>query len=101
MTSPLKEAVGRAIALRSPFLASIFLNDCPDAVSNYPADEIQQQNRYWRRQLEALEDVDTTAIREYLVDGHECGLGEWMRLFHIGLLPAIIAFSLPRSSAHA
>jgi len=101
MSSPLKEAVARAIALRNPDQASLFLSECPEAPANASSvEEINGQNRYWRQQLEALETVDTTTLREYLVDGHQCGIGEWMRLFHTGILPAIVAFALPRSRQH-
>lgn len=64
--------------------------------SGYANDPVPQQiqylNRYWRRQLAAL-NVDTISAREALID--DCAYNEWQSLFIRHVLPLIIKHNLP------
>lgn len=102
MSTTLRQAVSNAIAAHSPELAAIYDKTCPvSAVEDDAAQQIHNQNLYWRRELESLDDVDTIELREYLVDECAGGMAEWLRLFHTGILPACLAYALPRSPYHA
>lgn len=101
MSTTLKEAVGNAIALRNQTLALTYNALCPDPTDHCTEhDQIRSQNHFWREQLEALDGIDTTGLREYLVDECAGGVAEWLRLFHTGILPACVSLALPRSYAH-
>jgi hypothetical protein len=98
MSTTLKEAVTSAIALRSSPLAITYHSLCPTLpASASEKDQIHSQNQFWRGQLESLDGIDTTAIREYLVENCDGGIAEWLRLFHTGILPACVSLALPRS----
>jgi hypothetical protein len=87
-----KQSVADALRSRNPDAADRFEAQYHESLDQPIAARIAQANRYWRRALTALE-IDTIAVREYLVD--ECDFRDWLRHFHRGVLPVVIAYQLP------